>query len=201
MTSYGRALAGCGGDAAQEEPMLLAILSDIHDHVWNLRALLAGLPTPDAFLCCGDLCSPFVVGLLAEGAAGRPVHIVFGNNDADLFRITQNAARAGNVQLHGAFFRGEFDGRSVAMNHYPELALGLAAAGHDDLVCYGHNHLFRVEQLGRTLTVNPGPVMGYDPTGRRDVPATCLVYDTTAGAVAAYAVQPSDGSVVPYHWS
>ncbi|MCC6625975.1 MAG: metallophosphoesterase family protein [Chloroflexi bacterium] len=181
--------------------MQLAILSDIHDHVWNLRIALAGMPAADAILCCGDLCSPFVVNLLAEGAAGRPVHIVFGNNDGDLFRIAQNAARADAVHLHGAFFRAEFDGRSVAMNHYPELALGIAAAGQDDLVCYGHNHLFRIEQLGRALTINPGPVMGYDPTGRRDVAATFVIYDTTAGAAAAYEVRLDDGRIVPYQWT
>ena len=51
--------------------MKIGILSDIHDNIWNLRAALEGLGEADALICCGDLCSPFVVGLLGEGFPGR----------------------------------------------------------------------------------------------------------------------------------
>ena len=181
--------------------MKLAILSDIHDNVWNLRAALGALGEADALLYCGDLCSPFVVGLLAEGFPGRPIHIVFGNNDGDLFRITQNAARQEHVTLHGELFQGEFDGKRVLMNHYPDIALAAVAAGQHDLVCYGHNHLFAIERRGRTLTVNPGALMGYEPGGKRDIPATFVVYDTADGRAVAFQVV-ADGTggrrVEPY---
>ena len=168
--------------------MKIAILSDIHDNIWNLRAALAGLPPADALICCGDLCSPFVVGLLAEGFPGRPIHVVFGNNDGDLYRITQNAARVGTVQLHGELFRGEFEGRRVLVNHYPEIALAIAASGEYDLVCYGHNHLYKIERVGATLTVNPGAIMGYEPGGKREVSPTFVVYDTTTAEATSYRV-------------
>lgn len=168
--------------------MKLAILSDIHDNIWNLRAALASLTDADALLYCGDLNSPFVIGLLAEGFAGRPIHVVFGNNDGDLFRITGNAARQPNVTLHGELFQGEFDGKRVLVNHYPDIALAAAAAGGHDLVCYGHNHLFAIERKGRTLTINPGAIMGYEPGGKRDIPATFVVYDTTTDTPTAYQV-------------
>ena len=87
--------------------MKIGILSDIHDNIWNLRAALEGLGEADALICCGDLCSPFVVGLLGEGFPGRPIHVVFGNNDGDLFRITQNASRVAGLELHGELFQGE----------------------------------------------------------------------------------------------
>src|SRR5579883_2882184 len=84
--------------------MKIAILSDIHDNVWKLEAALKQMQEAELLICCGDLCSPFIVGLLADGFPQRPLHIVFGNNDADLFRITQNANRYPNrVALHGAF--------------------------------------------------------------------------------------------------
>ena len=168
--------------------MKLAILSDAHDNIWNLRAALESLGEADALLYCGDLCSPFVVGLLADGFAGRPIHIVFGNNDGDLFRIAQNAAGQGAMTLHGELFQGEFDGKRVLMNHYPDIALAIAAAGQHDLVCYGHNHRFAIEQQGPTLTVNPGALLGYDPGGKRDIPATFVVYDTADGSTTAYQV-------------
>lgn len=168
--------------------MKLAILSDIHDHVWNLRAALGALGEADVLLCCGDLCSPFVVGLLAGGFAGRPIHAVFGNNDGDLYRIAQNAARQGQIALHGELFQGELGGKRVLVNHYPEIALPIADGGAYDLVCYGHNHRFAIERRGRTLAVNPGAIMGWEPGGGGDIPATFVLYDTDTDQTAAFQV-------------
>jgi putative phosphoesterase len=173
----------------------IAVLSDVHDHVWNLRAALGAVRDADALVFCGDFCSPFVVPLLAEGFSG-PIHAVFGNNDGDLFRIAQNASRFDHVQLHAELFAGELGGRRVAVNHYPEIALGLAAAGRFDLVCYGHNHRFAVEGRGSVLTVNPGTLLGYDPAERRDVPATFALYDAASGQAELFAVGPR-GEVAP----
>ena len=95
--------------------MRIAILSDIHDNVWKLDAALTAVREADTLLCCGDLCSPFVVHQLGRGFP-RPIHIVFGNNDGDLYRMTANARYYDNIRLHGEIFRGEFDGRRFAMN-------------------------------------------------------------------------------------
>lgn len=167
--------------------MRIGILSDIHDNVWNLRAALAGLDGADALICCGDLCSPFVVGLLTEGFAGRPIHVVFGNNDGDLFRIAQSAARHPALTLHGEAFSGEIDGKRVFVNHYPAIARALAPADYD-LICYGHDHRFAIERRGTTTLVNPGPIMGYEPGGARDVPTSFVIYDTDTGTTSAYQV-------------
>lgn len=97
--------------------MKIAIVSDIHDHVWNLAKAIPHLRKADAVLCCGDLCSPFVLAQLAAGVSA-PIHLVFGNNDGD-HRLTETAAAHDHVTLHGTFFRGELGGVSVAMTHYP----------------------------------------------------------------------------------
>ena len=162
--------------------MKLGILSDIHDHVWNLAAALPALAGCDALLCCGDLCSPFVVHQLGRGFGG-PIHVVFGNNDADLFRITANARQYPQLALHGEFFRGEFAGRRVAMNHFDFIAREIAREGWD-LVCFGHNHTFEITRAGGCLLVNPGAVMGavIEPGGGwRAVTPTAAVYDTDTG--------------------
>ena len=70
--------------------MKIAVISDIHDHVVNLQNAIGLFKEVDSVLCCGDLCSPFVLNLLAEGFT-KDIHIVFGNNDGDTFRITKNA--------------------------------------------------------------------------------------------------------------
>ena len=171
--------------------MKIAILSDIHDNVWALAAALEQIQAAEAMICCGDLCSPFIVPLLAEGFPDRPIRIVFGNNDADLFRISRQAARFPQIQLHGAFFQGELDGQTFAANHYDDIAQGIARSGAFQVVCYGHNHAYQVAPLGSTLMINPGTLLGYDPINRRDVPATFVLYDTQARAAQGYQVRPT----------
>jgi uncharacterized protein len=178
--------------------MKIAILSDIHDNVWNLAVCLEGIQEAEALICCGDLCSPFIVGLLAEGFRGRPIHIVFGNNDGDLYRITTNAKRFDYVHLHGEFFQTELDGQRFAVNHYDNIARRIAASGEFQVVCYGHNHIYQIEPLGRTLTINPGAIMGYDPINKKNIPSTFVIYDTPTSAVTGYQVQSGGDGIVAY---
>ena len=175
--------------------MQIAVLSDIHDNVWSLAAVLEQIQTADMLICCGDLCSPFIVTQLGEGFAGRPIHVVFGNNDADLFRITRNAARFPKVQIHGAFYADTFDGRTLAVNHYDDIALAIARGQTVDVVCYGHNHDFKIEPIGRTLTINPGAVMGYNPIQRTDVPCTFVIYDTVTHLAHGYRLGAGRGEL------
>jgi putative phosphoesterase len=164
--------------------MRIAVLSDIHDNVWKLDAALAQVRDTDAMVCCGDLCSPFIVHQIGRGYA-KPVHVVFGNNDADLFRITSIAAKNSQMRLYGEIFTGEFGGRKAAANHFDAIARPLAASGLYDVVFFGHNHRHEIAQVGKTLLVNPGPVMGaaFGADGlREDVPSTVVVYDTETGS-------------------
>jgi hypothetical protein len=170
--------------------MRIAVLSDIHDNVWKLAAALDAVGDADALICCGDLCSPFIVHQLGRGFS-RPIHVVFGNNDGDLFRITANAQRYEHMRIHGELFRGEFDGQRVAVNHYDTIARAIAASGEFDVVCYGHNHVYSVARIGRTLALNPGAIMGavFSADGRRtDVASTFAIYDTASGEVAGFEV-------------
>ena len=167
--------------------MKIAIVSDIHDNVWTLKAALTQLQDASVLLCCGDLCSPFIVGLMAEAFPGA-MHIVEGNNEGDWRRITQVAAWFPHVHLHGEFFEDEMEGKRIAMNHYPAIALPLAESGRYDLVCYGHDHRFAIQQRGSTLSLNPGALLGYDPVSKQDIPATFIIYDTQSHTAAGYQV-------------
>jgi len=170
--------------------MRLAILSDIHDNVWKLDGALDRARGADAMICCGDLCSPFIVHQLGRGFAG-PIHVIFGNNDGDLFRITANAAQYPQIKIHGEMMRGEFGGQRIAANHYDNIARAIAASGEFDVVCYGHNHVYDVSRVGRTLAINPGAIMGAAfaaDGGRRDVPSTFVMYDTDTGTSQRFEV-------------
>ena len=159
--------------------MRIAVLSDIHDNVWKLDGALAAIGATDALLCCGDLCSPFIVHQIGRAYA-KPVHIVFGNNDGDHFRITANAAHYPQIRLHGEIFTAEFDGRRIAMNHFDAIARPIVNSGRLDVVCFGHNHRFEIARSGLTLAVNPGAILGaaFAADGTREVVAsTFAIYD------------------------
>ena len=169
--------------------MKVAIISDIHDNVWNLEAAFEEIQRSEVLICCGDLCSPFIVDLLAEGFSNRPIHIVFGNNDGDPYRITSNASKyKDNVKLHGEFADLSLGGKHFAVNHYPHIASNIATSGKYDVVCYGHNHSYKVERIGKILMINPGAIMGYDGVNKKDIPSTFIIYDTDSDKWTGYEV-------------
>lgn len=154
--------------------MRLAILSDIHD---NLDALRRGLERvvdggAEVVLCCGDLCSPFVVPVLGDGFSG-PVHVVFGNNDGDRFRISARASAFDHLTIHGEFADLTIDGVRVAMQHFDDIGAALAGNPSYDLVCFGHSHRSSIERVGRTWSINPGEIFG-GLTGS----STLVMFDT-----------------------
>ena len=159
--------------------MKIAILSDIHDNVWNLASALSKpeLKRTGAMLFCGDLCAPFIVKLLGQ-SYDQPIHMVLGNNDGDVNAIISNAKNFEHIHIHGEYFRGELDGRIIGMNHYPEKARMLAEYGGYDVICYGHNHTQAEEQLGETLLINPGAIMGFHGGRLEDIKPTFMILDT-----------------------
>jgi putative phosphoesterase len=173
--------------------VLIAILSDIHDNLPKLRAAIDHVRRVDALLCGGDLCSPFIVDELAPFP--RAIHVVFGNNDGDLFRITQKVAAANQgrapedqIRLHGEFFEGELGGKRVALIHFEQIGKALVRSGQYDLVCYGHTHQFSVERdaaTGAIRGVNPGEIYGML---RPDSEATFVSYDTESGVVRKHVI-------------
>ncbi len=140
--------------------MRIAIMSDSHDNLWKLEEAMPLLRETEAVLHCGDLIAPFMMIRLIKGAGGHPVHVVWGNNDGDKRLLSQVAASAENVHLHGEFAEIELGGLRVALNHYPRIARALAQSGRYDLVCYGHDHTAHQEWVGQTLLLNPGELMG-----------------------------------------
>jgi uncharacterized protein len=182
--------------------MKIAILSDIHDNIWTLRSALTGIQDADVMIYCGDLCSPFMVPLLAENFP-NPIYFVYGNNDGDLFRITRNASRFSRFHIEGELFLAEMEGKKVAVNHYDNIALEIAHSGVYDLVCFGHNHRFQIERFGKTMAINPGTLMGYSPLDQKEVPPTFVVYDTLTDQPSSYQVglsleYKSNLLVIPY---
>ncbi|HET7010648.1 MAG TPA: YfcE family phosphodiesterase [Anaerolineales bacterium] len=152
--------------------MKFLVMSDTHDHLWKLEATAAYMELAEAVIHCGDICSPFMIRRLGELSGDRPVHVVWGNNDGDTFLIGKVASGFPNVQLHGALAQIQAGGRVVAVNHYPEIAVGLARSGMYSVVCYGHDHILHEERVGECLLLNPGELLGMK--GR----STVAMFDT-----------------------
>jgi putative phosphoesterase len=180
--------------------MRIGIVSDIHDHVWNLRAALSALQDVDTLLVAGDLCSPFVLPILAQGYTRGRIHVVFGNNDGDRFRMTMVARAYDHLELHGEVYEGHLDGQAVVMNHFPAIAEALDPVSIP-LIVYGHDHRHRVERTDTGWILDPGTLLGYDPLADADVPATFLILDTGNDEVESYQVTGGERTlaVTPYH--
>jgi len=138
----------------------LAILSDTHDHIWQVDQALPHLRQAHAVLHAGDWVAPFTLKRLAEGLAGVPLHGVFGNNDGERRVLAEVARGYSHVTLHGEFASLEIAGLRVAVTHYPDIARAIAQGDAYQVVVYGHDHQARQEWIGDTLLLNPGELFG-----------------------------------------
>lgn len=157
--------------------MKIAIISDSHDHLENLKKVLEKVQDADALIHCGDLVAPFVVKALGEQFT-NPIHIIYGNNDGDHAMCEEKAKDFLNITLHGATGTIEMGGKKIAFVHEPENMQSFLDEDTYDLICYGHTHEVDEHMEGETLIVNPGDVMGLN-----DQKAHYAIYDTATGKV------------------
>lgn len=152
--------------------MKIAIVSDIHDHSENLLRAIELSAGTDAMICCGDLCSPFIIFDFGRNYS-KPIHIVFGNNDADRFRIANLAREFPQITLHGEYCELEFDGLTFAVNHFDNIGEAIGKGAAFDVVCFGHNHQHSIKRNANCSIINPGEVYG-----KRTGSATFVIFDT-----------------------
>ena len=184
--------------------MKIGIISDIHDHMHHLKPALSHLQQhTDSLFCLGDLCSPFVLGMIGR-LYKQPVHLVMGNNDADLFRMMNTAAKTENshLHLHGESAHLVLEGNkfepfdvvkeqpkdafTVGLTHFPEIAISMHQSGIYQLVCYGHDHTRHYPFAKAPLLVNPGSIMGYQPGGDQHLPPEFCILDTETLDIQPY---------------
>ncbi len=151
--------------------MKIAIISDSHDHVWNIRRFVeqANGEGVAHVIHCGDLVSAFMLEEM-EGLKAK-LHLVWGNNPGDRGMVTRACLASGGRFIHyGTLGELELGPLSVAWIHDPHLAWSLAQTGKYRLVCYGHTHRWREERIGATLLLNPGEILG-----KKEPPGWALV--------------------------
>lgn len=162
--------------------MKIAILSDIHDHIWNLEKVLTEIDGKvEALVFCGDMVAPFTAGIL--GNVGLPIYACLGNNDEDHIGLLKKGGENFTwFFLSQEFGTVELDGKKIAFCHYPKLGELLAKSGEFDAVFHGHTHNSRNEMYDNCLLVNPGAICGIQ-NGKPGI-ASYAIYDTTSNTAA-----------------
>ncbi len=150
--------------------MKVCILSDSHDNRLLLAAAVeeAKALGAEAVIHCGDLVAPNMLKMFRN--LEMPVHLIHGNNTGDLYTLSRMAHEPGShIHFHGQDAGIDLGGRRVFMVHYPHYARAMACTGEWDVVCCGHDHKVKIEQIpniqgGKTWLVNPGTVGGVAAT-------------------------------------
>ena len=141
--------------------MLVALLSDIHDHTTHLLLALQTAREEGCthLLFMGDMAGTSTFRTLREEWP-HPIDLVFGNNEYELQAFQRMARQWEHTHLHGDEAELMLDGRRLYFTHLPWVASRAAESGKYDAVFFGHTH--RAEQfcVNRTLVANPGEVYG-----------------------------------------
>ncbi|MBI3443463.1 YfcE family phosphodiesterase [Candidatus Woesebacteria bacterium] len=162
--------------------MKIAVLSDIHDHIWNLEKAkkIIRKDECEAVIFCGDMSAPFTTEILTQ--TNLPTYAVWGNVDEDHWAMVQKGGENFfAAPLSQEFNEKELDVKKIAFCHYPMLGKLLAETGYYDAVFHGHTHRQYQKWLGKTLLANPGAVCGI-VSGKPGL-ASFMIYDTTKNSV------------------
>ncbi len=153
--------------------MKIAIVSDSHDAWVNLEKAItvANEVGCGALLHAGDFVTPSGIKVLSEFKG--EVHMVWGNNEGEKVGFIKTVEKFDNIVHHGDVMEKEFGGLLFFMNHYPTFAKNAAESGKYDVSIFGHTHLYVNEQVGDTLLLNPGEIVG-TKTGT----STMIIFDT-----------------------
>ncbi len=143
--------------------MLVALISDIHDHSTHLLLALTRARELGCthLLCMGDIAGLSTFRLLCEEWE-RGVDIVFGNNEWHRESFLRVADEYPHATHHGDAATVTLGGRSLFFCHYPHVAARAAASGRYHAVFFGHTHRAELHPATASapLLLNPGDVQG-----------------------------------------
>lgn len=144
--------------------MKIAIISDTHDNLANLKKALDWIKKENIKLVlhCGDIQSQETIDFANKNFEGE-IKFVKGNADWNL-----------DLPDH---LEIEFNKKKIGFVHFPNEAKKMAQSGNFDLVFYGHTHRPWDEKVGECHMVNPGELAG------QFTKPTFAIYDTSTGTL------------------
>jgi putative phosphoesterase len=148
--------------------MNIAIISDVHDNISNLKKVLDYCRTNEIekIICCGDLASIETLDFLNDNFQGE-IFFVFGYMDNDYLKnypFENNQYK--NTRIFKDFGEIEIENKKIAFVHFPQESQKLCESGNYNFVFHGHTHRPWQEKINDCMLLNPGNVANqiYPPT-------------------------------------
>jgi len=134
--------------------MKIAIISDIHDNLVNLKKCLdwCGSSGTEEIVCCGDVTNSDTLNYLSKNFANT-IHLVKGN--MELYDQSE-IEYLKNIKYYGKTGRFNIDNLTIGACHEPYLFDRLLEMGKYDFIFYGHTHRPWEEEKDGVKMVNPG---------------------------------------------
>lgn len=141
------------------EPLKIALLSDSHDHIPNLKnaVRIANRSRCSHLFHLGDIVSPLSASELKH--FNGSVSAVYGNCDGDRLALNRTFHSFGG-EIHPPPLRLELHHRIMVLMHEPWLLEELALSGKVDYIFHGHTHEEYFRREGQTVIINPGEIAG-----------------------------------------
>jgi len=148
--------------------MLIAVISDTHDHMNNILKAISFINERkvNAVIHCGDYVAPFVKKWFDQlnDSIKENFFGVFGNNDGEKLFLKQNLGQICKFAQNGNELILKLGGKRIFASHMPrqETIEALANSGEFDIILSGHTHALRNEKNDKgVLIINPGELCGY----------------------------------------
>ncbi|MFA6394010.1 MAG: YfcE family phosphodiesterase [Patescibacteria group bacterium] len=186
--------------------MKIAVISDIHDNLINLKKFLnwAGANDIQEAVCCGDVTNAETLEYLGKNFFRFPagqvgvIHLVRGN--MEIYEETE-VKKYSNIKYLGRYGVTEIGEKKIGLCHEPAfiknvLALcrekhsaGKKSAGSAgcDIIFYGHTHKPWLEKIKGITAANPGTLGGVFQK------ATFAVWDSETGGIELMLLELLEG--------
>ena len=140
--------------------MLVGLMSDSHDRVPAIRALLEKMIERGAgmVLHAGDYCSPFSLSPFLE--LNVPFAGVFGRNDGDREGLKAFAQKGVGIELHESPHSFEVGGRRILIVHDLAEVLERSVEAHE-IIVHGFTHKQERRVSSGATVINPGEACGW----------------------------------------
>ncbi|MFA4941111.1 MAG: YfcE family phosphodiesterase [Patescibacteria group bacterium] len=138
--------------------MLVAIISDVHDNLPNLKKCLGWCEKNkiDRLICCGDLANAETLFYLAENFK-KPIYLVSGNADSYSEKETKKFK---NINYFGEIGEFKLEGKNIGICHWPYLIDKLLENKDCEIIFYGHTHKPWLAEKDEIKKINPGEMSG-----------------------------------------
>ncbi len=136
------------GGASSFVIMKIAIISDTHDNLANIKKIVNWLNKEkiNLLLHCGDINSQDAINEIDNNFNGE-AKFVRGNADISINELKE----IGELEIKN---------KKIVFTHFSNKAHSLAESGKYNLVFYGHTHKPWEEKVGDCRLVNPGEAAG-----------------------------------------